>query len=475
VPSKYRELILLTHPEWPWYPRFPTTVPFTTAVAGSITNKVRVGFLSSFFRTHPVGRLLARVITGLDASRFDIHVINVGAREMIHEYDAIAQYLKNGLASEAHWHMLPANSLHAANFVSLLSLDVLVFGDVFMDAVTSHLAMLRLATTSIAFWGHPFTSGFSSIDYFVSSDLFEEGYDRAKHFSEQLLRFDSLSFLMYRQQQRKGENNIYKPKEKAAFLSQVLSLHGHDIHGAPFVLFSENGNDIFSFLQHSRRSSRIYGCLQSLMKMHPLFDLAILGILEKDSAALVLVSHTPSQRLWQSAWQQRLLGTACEMYGLDLGSRLVKRIAFVDQLPHTQYAQLVCTAHVTLDPFPFGGGVTLTDSIACRVPFVTLGELQSVHAIGRGMSKQYLQQHYEHLAAHVYSHNATNTRRASNALALIDDYVLMAIAKAKAEEAKAIENVDKLFADDDDDAVVEDIDAVVNEWQSLLSRCARTF
>jgi hypothetical protein len=53
---------------------------------------------------------------------------------------------------------------------------------------------------------------------------------------------------------------------------------------------------------------------------------------------------------------------------------------------------------VTLDPFPFGGGVTMTDSLSCgsyrdllmanqaiHVPFVT-SRLQTVHWIGHGIS-----------------------------------------------------------------------------------------
>jgi hypothetical protein len=42
--------------------------------------------------------------------------------------------------------------------------------------------------------------------------------------------------------------------------------------------------------------------------------------------------------------------------------------------------------HVTLDPFPFGGGVTLVDSLSCEVPvpFVTSAALQTVHRLGAG-------------------------------------------------------------------------------------------
>ena len=33
--------------------------------------------------------------------------------------------------------------------------------------------MMRLAEIQVAFWGHPFTTGFPTIDYFITSDSFE--------------------------------------------------------------------------------------------------------------------------------------------------------------------------------------------------------------------------------------------------------------------------------------------------------------
>jgi hypothetical protein len=38
-------------------------------------------------------------------------------------------------------------------------------------------------------------------------------------------------------------------------------------------------------------------------------------------------------------------------------------------MKHDDYIRLVCLTDVTLDPFPFGGGVTLTDTLTCLNPF----------------------------------------------------------------------------------------------------------
>ena len=66
--------------------------------------------------------------------------------------DDISEMLK----SYADDHViLPQSVLSSVDSIRDLGLDVLVFGDVFMDSTTSHLAMFRMARVQIVFWGHP--------------------------------------------------------------------------------------------------------------------------------------------------------------------------------------------------------------------------------------------------------------------------------------------------------------------------------
>lgn len=177
-------------------------------------------------------------------------------------------------------------------------------------------------------------------------------------------------------------------------------------------------------------SVRLYGALQSLFKMHPLFDLAIAEILCRDASAIVLLSRNGRQRHWEQTFRVRLASTlrsynkhsgegfcnkthhAASCGGSCAGSSskvsedsLLSRVLFVNQMQHAQYQTLLCSLDVTLDTFPFGGGVTLSDALGgCGlnalsavfqndlrdiyhyvVPFVTSGQLQSVHQIGAGM------------------------------------------------------------------------------------------
>src|ERR1700675_3070962 len=69
---------------------------------------------------------------------------------------------------------------------------VLIFPEIGMDKVSAQLAAQRLAAVQCCSWGHPVTSGFPTIDYFLSSDLMEPA-GAADHYSEQLIRLPNLS------------------------------------------------------------------------------------------------------------------------------------------------------------------------------------------------------------------------------------------------------------------------------------------
>lgn len=53
-----------------------------------------------------------------------------------------------------------------------------------------------------------------------------------------------------------------------------------------------------------------------------------------------------------------------------------RRIIFLSQSNPELYNYILCGGDITLDSFPFGGGVTLSDSIKCNIPFITLPSYQ---------------------------------------------------------------------------------------------------
>jgi predicted O-linked N-acetylglucosamine transferase (SPINDLY family) len=244
-----------------------------------------------------------------------------------------------------------------------------------MDAFTAHLVSQRMAALQVGFWGHPFSAASTTIDYFISSDGFQESWQTAKtkaavstDYYEQVVLMESFSanVLADREYERGGDMDEMFVKHhglgtREDYVGYVVA-RGFDLFNRPYQHGWKN--------ETATERLHIYTCLQSIMKMHPLFDEILVGLLQRDpNAVIILLSSLKSKFISQLKLQQRLLDTLLRA-GAD-----PTRIIFMPQISSTVYSQIVCGADVTLDPVPFGGGVTLSDSVRCNVPFVTSGKL----------------------------------------------------------------------------------------------------
>jgi len=268
--------------------------------------------------------------------------------------------------------------------------------------------MQRLASLQVAFWGHPYTSGSASIDYFISSDMFEKWIPFSLHhsrsFSEQLVVFDGLSFALYIdpddsfhhippiQDQIESEDMGERMKEDSNQDSnQDRNYYLSTLNGRVRDVYGRTVGNVTKLLSLSSQAT-VYVCLQSTMKIHPAFDATLALLLARDVNSLILILRNPSGQLWQDNLQRRLrfiFSDESESQSNILNcSNCRNRILFVDQMPDGEYRNVLCGADLSLDPFPFGGGVTLVDAVACPipVPFVTLPKYQTVHPIGAGIA-----------------------------------------------------------------------------------------
>uniref|UniRef100_H3GWZ6 PA domain-containing protein n=1 Tax=Phytophthora ramorum TaxID=164328 RepID=H3GWZ6_PHYRM len=164
----------------------------------------RVGFISTWFRVHSVGKLLLSVIENLDRAKF--HVAIYRCMHFLRDSDEITQGFKRTADDYVE---LPESQDAAVQILRQAHLDVAVFPELGMDEWTVLLSHHRVAPIQCVFWGHPITTGNPQIDYFISSEHFvskhfdepvEEpnilnqlsGYRRAS-FSEQIVLFRGLS------------------------------------------------------------------------------------------------------------------------------------------------------------------------------------------------------------------------------------------------------------------------------------------
>ncbi|GMI21868.1 hypothetical protein TeGR_g13011 [Tetraparma gracilis] len=204
-------------------------------------------------------------------------------------------------------------------------------GRIRVGVMFSMLAYRRYAPAQILFWGHPVTSALDEIDYVVAGEGF--GAETiGDGFSEQVVQFDTVT--------------------------TRFSLPQADGGG-----FSLEGMETYP---------RLYLCGQSVMKMHPSFDEVLVEVLLGDPGGVVVLLSSVKQAVWQRIVRDRLLRKVRDA-GIE-----ESRVVFVPQLDRDKYLNLVCSASANIDPFPFGGGVTILESLSCGVEVATDKERQNV-------------------------------------------------------------------------------------------------
>ena len=148
--------------------------------------RVRVGIVSAFFYQHSVWKVgLRGWVTQLDPERFEVFGYHTGTK----------QDGETALA-RSHCHRFvqgPNSTEHWRQIILADRPHVLIYPEIGMNPEVAELAALRLAGTQCSYIGHPQTSGFPTIDYFLSGELIEPP-DGQDHYSEKLVKLPNIAF-----------------------------------------------------------------------------------------------------------------------------------------------------------------------------------------------------------------------------------------------------------------------------------------
>ena len=145
---------------------------------------VRVGIVSAHVREHSVWNAITKGwVAGLDPHRFELHLFHLGSAsddETERVRNAVFRFT-DGLSSLSAW----------VAEIAASDVDVLIYPEIGMDALTIRLASLRLAPVQATTWGYPDTTGLPTIDVYLSADYLEPGGAEA-HYSERLVKLPGL-------------------------------------------------------------------------------------------------------------------------------------------------------------------------------------------------------------------------------------------------------------------------------------------
>lgn len=282
---------------------------------------IRVGFASTFFTEGTVGMYFRRWVTDLARAPFEIYVYHLTAG-----MNAVA----SGLAAVATvFRHLPAGQPRVRSLARTIAaddLDVLIYPEIGMDWQCIALASLRLAPLQCAAWGHPVTTGQTSVDVFFSSAAMEPE-DAQRHYSETLVPLPGL-----------GTRYALPPVPQPVSRAEL---------GLP--------EDAVLLL-----------CPQSLFKIHPDNDELYARILQRVPRAR-LVLFEGRHPVVTDQFMHRL-GEAFERHGLGVRERTV----VLPSLAHPEYLRVNQCCDLMLDTLHWSGGNTSLDALACGLPIVTL-------------------------------------------------------------------------------------------------------
>ena len=151
--------------------------------------RLRVGIVCGYLRDHSVWRLPTRGwVAGLDRGLFELTAFHTGAI-CDGETDLARRLFDNfvqGPFSVESWRQR----------IIEFRPHALIYPEVGMDPTVAQLAALRLAPAQYASWGHPSTTGYPTIDFYLSSDVMEPA-NGCDHYSETMVRLPGLSTAFY--------------------------------------------------------------------------------------------------------------------------------------------------------------------------------------------------------------------------------------------------------------------------------------
>ena len=294
---------------------------FTRPLQQRLPNdRIKIGIVSHYFHNHSNWKIpIKGWFEQLDRQFFSIHCFHTG------EISDMATESARSLADS----FLQSSDIEVvATAIREQQFDVLIYPGIGMDTVTLKLAALRLAPVQCSSWGHPVTTGMSTVDYFISSDLMEPP-DGDDHYTEKLVRLPNLSIW-------------YEPAESKGDVPSAFAVPGLENHDVMFL------------------------CSQNLLKYLPQYDFVFPAIARQVANArfVFIASHVPEltdkfvQRLELAFRSQRL--------------NAADYVTLLPQLDESDFSALNARADIFLDTIEWSGCNTVFESLPFNSPVVTL-------------------------------------------------------------------------------------------------------
>lgn len=309
--------VATAHPEW------TRSVSLQPPIPGE---KLRIGIVSQHFYSHSNWRaIIAGWMRGLDPSRFAVHAYYSGIRqdEATETARGLAARFTGGEKATEHW-----SFEDWCRVISADRLHVLLYPAIGTHSLVTKLAMVRLAPIQCVAAGHCTTTGFPSMDYFLSAELTEPP-DAAAHYSETLVRLPGLGI------------RYMRPSVTAA----VRTRESFGLRPSACVFLSPN-----SIVKYLPEHDAIYARIAASVT----------------DCQIVFVRHARLDAI-NRQFEERMR-SSFEAVGVDWD----RHVLFLPRLSRRDYNDLQTHSDVYLDSIGWNGGATTSIAAGYGLPIVTL-------------------------------------------------------------------------------------------------------
>ena len=282
-------------------------------------NKVRIGYLSSDFKLHPLYFLIRDVIRYHNRDIFDIYAYDASPHENTNE--------RNTLISLFDFYR-DISSLNDEKAISLINNDEI---DIFIDLTgytnnsRAFIAPQLKNTTTINWLGYPGSMGLTQekplYDFILADDFIIPENDE-KYYAESILR---LPF-------------AYQPNIENRY---QLNHKNRQDYGIP--------SDAF-----------VYCAFNQSFKITEFIFKAWLTLLEKYPKSILWLTESNS-------WATNNLKNYAERHGINS-----ERIIFAKRVPNEEHIARHALADIYLDTLPYNAHTSASDALAMNIPIVTL-------------------------------------------------------------------------------------------------------
>ena len=297
--------------------------------------RLRIGYLSSEFHTHPVIYLLAGVLESHDRDRIEVHAYSAGPAV----HDAYRKRVEKGC--EFFRDISSLSMIDAARRIADDEIDILIDLSGHAGYSRPGITALRPAPVIVNWLGYPGTMGVARLADYIIGDAILTPLEHAKYYSE------TLAWMPH----------CYQPND--------------------------------SGLEAAARPTRRETGLPEEAVVFCSFNQAYKLTPDMFTLWCKLLDAVPGSVLWL---QQPKEDSATKNLFREAANRGIaaERLVFGPVMPMAQHLARLGLADLALDPFPYGSGATGSNVLRAGVPMVTLiGEsyvsrmaASQLHAVG---------------------------------------------------------------------------------------------